>query len=312
MRLKFTGIFAFITVFCALPACAWNDAGHRIVARIAWDKLTPEQRQKAIDILSKHPKYAEDLQAAVPEGADKATHDAVVFAKAATWPDMVKSRRDEQKDDHRVWHYIDYPVTFGPIDSQPPKISAAWDPAEDPDPKNIVHALHKNATDVKNTAGAVTAEDRAKALCWVLHLVGDIHQPLHDASLYSARYPNGDRGGNAIKVKGAASRELHGVWDSMLSRSTSAEFIAGFAKDLAEKYKPDPEELKVTDFEKWSLEGNRIAKEVAYDGGKLDNPPEDGVYPLDRNYLDRAKEVARKRAELAGERLAILLADLLK
>jgi hypothetical protein len=305
-----TKLAALLVFFVCVPASAWNDAGHRIVARIAWDKLTAAQRQKAIGILSKHPKYAEDLEAAVPEGADKAAHDEIVFAKAATWPDMVKSRRDEAKDDHRVWHYIDYPIVIGPVEEHPPEISAAWDPAKDPDPKNIVQALHKNAGDVKNAA--TPAEDRAKALCWILHLVGDIHQPLHCASLYSARYPKGDRGGNAIRVKGANARELHGVWDSMLSRSTSADYIAGFAKDLAEKYKPDAEELKVTDFEKWSLEGKQLAKDVAYDGGKVDNPPDDGVYPLDRNYLDRAKEVARKRAELAGERLAILLAEILK
>jgi hypothetical protein len=69
----------------------------------------------------------------------------------------------------------------------------------EPEPVNILTALAENERVVKNGSG--DAERRAIALAWLFHLVGDVHQPLHTAQLFTVDYPQGDRGGNEICIR---------------------------------------------------------------------------------------------------------------
>jgi hypothetical protein len=281
-----------------------------LVAHIAWKKLKPEQRAAAIAILKQHPKYAKDFESAVPEGASEEDHDAIVFMVAATWPDMVKTaaHRDESKDNHRNWHYIDHPIEVGTIEAHPVDVDMTWDPAINKDPKNAVQALAKNYEDLKNGSPAA----KAKALCWTLHLVGDLHQPLHCASLFNARHPTGDNGGNAIKVHGGGASELHALWDGLLGRSTDPDFIDDLADDIIAKEKPSAKKSKILDAGAWSLEGRDLAKDVAYEDGHIEDSAAPGAaVNIDQAYLTAAKALARKRASLGGERLARKLTELL-
>src|SRR5207244_1603954 len=91
-------------------------------------------------------------------------------------------------------------------------------PADKPGPHDILAALQKNVAELgnKDLGGA----DRAIALCWVLHLVGDIHQPLHACTRYSAQFPAGDQGGNELMVLrdppyANSQMSLHHLWDSL-------------------------------------------------------------------------------------------------
>ena len=108
--------------------------------------------------------------------------------QAARWADDIRIRDRQQ---HRgPWHYINWPFT---PEGQPASVQV-----REPEPVNILTAMAENASVVKT---AKDPERKAIALTWLFHLVGDIHQPLHTAQLFTVEYPKGDRGGNEICVR---------------------------------------------------------------------------------------------------------------
>jgi S1/P1 nuclease len=79
------------------------------------------------------------------------------------------------------------------------------------------------------------AEQKAIALAWLFHLVGDIHQPLHTAQLFTVDYPNGDRGGNEIclRVRQAGQPiDLHRFWDGVITSSSNLTRLRNEAMSL--------------------------------------------------------------------------------
>src|SRR5262245_13670239 len=107
--------------------------------------------------------------------------------QAARWADDI---RNNDKQHRALWHYINWP--FKP-DGQPPSVQT-----REPEAVNILTALAENQRIV---ATENNAERKAIALAWLVHLIGDIHQPLHTAQLFTVDYPKGDRGGNEICVR---------------------------------------------------------------------------------------------------------------
>src|SRR4051812_17695203 len=92
----------------ASSAFAWNATGHMMVAKEAWDEMTPENRAKVSAILKNLPHY-ELLLSHKPK--DYADADAFAFMEAATWPDNIRSSSHPSNSEHRgVWHYVDYPM----------------------------------------------------------------------------------------------------------------------------------------------------------------------------------------------------------
>jgi hypothetical protein len=177
-------------VVLPFPASAWNIPGHMLSAAIAYQVLqqeNPATIEKAKAMLEKHPWYVNQWQARlqdVPAG----DHGLVLFMQAARWPDDIRIR---DKQHHRgPWHYINWP--FKP-EGQPASLQI-----KDPEPVNILTALVENESMVKNNSDP---ERKAVALAWLFHLVGDIHQPLHTAQLFTVDYPQGNRGGNEICVR---------------------------------------------------------------------------------------------------------------
>jgi S1/P1 Nuclease len=87
----------------------------------------------------------------------------------------------------------------------------------DPEPVNILTVLAENESVVKQEGDR---EHKAIALAWLFHLVGDIHQPLHTAQLFTVEYPQGDRGGNEICVRvtqAGQPMDLHRFWDGVIT-----------------------------------------------------------------------------------------------
>src|SRR5579884_3097036 len=176
----------------APPARAWNSVGHMAVARLAWDRLDDGQKVRVAKLLRQHPHYDLFLAKNRPEGVDAAEW---AFLRAATWPDWVRPRRptDPRGDDvtkyHRPEeHYYDRPFVL-PAD-QALFAGRNLDPA--PDKPNAIKALTRCMGTLKSSDAADA--DKAVALCWLEHLVGDVHQPLHCTSLFSAQFPAGDQG----------------------------------------------------------------------------------------------------------------------
>ncbi len=305
-------LFALALLFAAPvpPPMPWNNSGHRILALRAWSELTPRTRDALAALLRQHPRFAEDLQVGVPDGADEATRSALAFALAAHWPDTVRSLSHPMHKvaNHPLWHYIDVPFTIG--DFSPP----SQRPEPDAGAANIVQAIRKNLADLGNRE--LPGADRAIALCWVVHLITDIHQPLHACNLYSQQFPGGDKGGTGFfvvrEVFDPNSRtSLHTIWDSLLGnyqQATTDQLVAeGFAGRPEFARAHFARELAVTDVEDWVRESHELAVRWGYRNGELlgsADAKDPKAPPLPPGYLAAAEAVALQRGALAALRLA--------
>jgi hypothetical protein len=102
----------------------------------------------------------------------------------------------------------------------------------EPEPVNILTALAENERVVRS---GTDPEQKAIALAWLFHLVGDIHQPLHTAQLFTVGYSTGDRGGNEICVRVTQARQpmdLHRFWDGVITSSQNLTRLRNEATTL--------------------------------------------------------------------------------
>ncbi|HET6246962.1 MAG TPA: S1/P1 nuclease [Tepidisphaeraceae bacterium] len=327
MRKQIPWLAAVLLTMILLPASralAWIEAGHRETALIAWEDLTPATRAKVTEILKQHPRYQKDLLDHLPANYAGDDISKFAFTAAAIWPDTVRSFNNPMHatHNHPAWHYIDIPYA---IDGQP--VPPAREGAAGKGPSNIVEALAKNVADLKDPAASPA--DQAVAICWVAHLCGDIHQPLHACTLYSPQFPTGDRGGNSFMVMrdppyADSVKNLHFVWDSMPGEFKSVEYDAIFARGLRSDPKFSREKLKdalaVKDFAAWANESHALAIQYAYLNGKLaggtkpsrdgpaTRPAKEAAAPgLPPDYIRNGEAVAAERVVLGGYRLADLL-----
>ena len=146
----------------------------------------------------------------------------------------------------------------------------------EPEPVNILTAMAENERVVKNDSDA---ERKAIALAWLFHLVGDIHQPLHTAQLFTFEYPLGDRGGNEICVRVTQSgqpMDLHRFWDGVITSSQNLTRLRNEATALRNRQefqRSQLTELASTGFKSWAKESFEIATKFAYhNGGRIGTP----------------------------------------
>jgi len=302
-------------VLGARPAYAWDDFGHRVVARIAWENMTPQARARAITI----------LRAAPPEtGLFRSTGSATsqqqqieMFVFAATWPDVVRNMDDSvalrsERYHHPYRHYVDtywrQETDFGavvPVNRRPEGDLLR-------DTARIAHWLTTGSPELK-----------AVGLAWILHLVGDIHQPLHASGRISPRDPWGDAGGNDFKLDIANPnaepdkqfrRTLHGLWDGIISDSLRAPRAPAplaavtSAATMIMQHHPRSEfssEIGQRSFAEWARASVAIAQRDVYRAPLVRDqaaPPA---------YRTAAYVAAEPRVALAGYRLAEMLNRLL-
>jgi hypothetical protein len=185
---------------------------------------------------------------------------------------------------------------------------------------NILTALAENERVVKNEIDY--SERRAIALAWLFHLVGDIHQPLHTAQLFTVDYPKGDRGGNEICVRvtqAGQPMDLHRFWDGVITSSQNLTRLRNEATALRNRQefqRSQLTELASTDFESWAKESFEVATKFAYRnggrigiprGGNKDSTTVTAAPLLPVGYVVSARRIADRRMVLAGYRLADLL-----
>lgn len=313
-----------IFILCAVivePLFAWNNTGHMTVAELAWRSLSAAKRTAISNLLKQHPHYALLLATNVPPGVDT---NEWVFLKAATWPDMVRPNFGSAhpkppeviKFHHEKWHYINLPF-IAPSESGQvfnTNFSAT----------NILWAF-SNAVSVLKDPHA-SQPDKAVSLCWVLHLVGDVHQPLHTTMLFSTNYPKGDGGGNALAVAEPGNKpvKLHAFWDDLLGGGESFTFIDTLASGLDKGSPYDPgktkEFKKDKTFASWADESFSAAQAFAYLDGELKFADGNDYFSnkitaadvpaLSTAYVANAGDIAHRRVALAGRRLAEVLKKL--
>lgn len=286
------------------PSHAWDGTGHRLVAYIAWSKLDSPTQNQLTQILKSHPDYPRWVRH-TPKNGDEAL---VSFIEASTWADDI--RRDPRfhgtsdvptsnlpgfpdMQRHSRWHYQDaVSDTDGNVErdgqlyGQLPLLFAQ---------------LHRN----QNT------HERAYALVWLLHLVADAHQPLHNGF-------KPDAGGNDLAVmvfgeKSNRNTNLHAFWDQLPNQkrlSGSTLFHTGDA--LMSKYprtQLSARKPTALEFEVWQSENLKIARQFAYPPAQNESTGSDPNLPLTLNsaFIEQAQTVAEKQLALAGYRLAELL-----
>lgn len=305
---KVTISVVLVSLLCAAPALAWNGFGHMTVAAVAYDKLTPSTKKKVAALLKLNPSYPDWVANASPQDRDE-----VAFVTAATWPDAIKKRGSGFADDgknpsapdaaknegyagklqHRYWHYIDVPFSPDGTPLQQPRA---------PNAKTQIAAFRTALA-----SSSATDELKSYDLVWLIHLVGDIHQPLHCTSRFDHDQPDGDRGGNLVALCARPCRsELHALWDDILGTKTNPKAAI---KKAAKLDAPEPRLAAVKDEEVWIAESVRAAKASVYI-----EPIGVGTGPfeVDAEYRRQARAVAAERVALAGARLANLLNDALK
>jgi hypothetical protein len=274
---------------------AWSSPGHMTIAAIAYRDLSDSQRQTVTELLKHHPDY-ESWKQAWQMNIPDFDLDTYIFMRASTWPDEIRRRGSPY--DHPEWHYIDYPL-------EPP----AFPDKPSPFPTNdILYGISQSEKMIKDPNSS--PEARAAYFSWLIHLVGDIHQPLHCSTLVNTNYPApaGDRGGNEFYVKPAeAPVNLHSIWDRALGGTVNPKTQLNYAIQIStEKPRASlPELLKDTTPVTWSKESRAIAIESAYLRGKLAGSTQrDDAPALPESYTKSMKTIAEKQAALAGYRLA--------
>ena len=279
-----------------------------MVAAVAYQKLTPQTRDRVEALLLLNPDRGHWL-ALIPPGTSAARTGMMLFMIAATWPDRIKGdpayhadgphngNRPPQDpsasqntgfDDfamHKYWHFIDVPFT---------RDGTALPAIPTPNAQERI-AVFRGVL-ASQSADPLKAYD----LSWLLHLVGDVHQPLHCVTRVSATSPEGDDGGNAVKLLAPAN--LHPYWDDVLGTDDAPATALTAAAQLAAAPAGAASDLNV---QHWIDESVSAAKSTAYK-----KPPigaGHGPFTLTSPYKTRAKALAQQRVALAGARLAHIL-----
>ena len=250
---------AFLAVIMAIPqgALAWGREGHEIIVIVAEHYMRPETAARVRELLA-------------PESPEE----------ASVWA-------DEYRHDHREtgpWHYINIPLTDSKIDLT----------RECPNGDSVIAKTEQFLAVLKDPKAAKDA--KAQALRFVIHFVGDLHQPLHDED-------NDDKGGNTRQVIFDGHPDnLHWVWDTGLLQHINRN-PAAFAAELESRITPqDQAEWQKGNIEDRAMEGHRLAQTVAYGDLSSDNPA-----PITPEYERQPEPLIELQLEKAGVRLAYLL-----
>jgi len=300
-----TAIVLLAATFAPAPLHAWDEVGHRVVARIAWESMSPAARAKAVALLLAAPEDS-GLPALLPaDGRPLDARERELFEAAAAWADWIRHPdRPGHRYDQPTWHYVNfYWLQEGP-----------GGPAVELDlplTGEILAQLERIAATVADRERP--APERGLDVAWLLHLVGDLHQPLHSSARVSARDPDGDRGGNAFGL--GEGNNVHRAWDVVLRDRFPQQdgemleaYIGRIATAVMEAHPRAGFEAvlaQTADFTAWAREGLATAQRAAYPAYlERDAPPP-------ARYMDDVYAAAAPRIALAGYRLATLLEALL-
>ena len=283
---------ALLILLSASSVFGWNRDGHIEVAWIAYQHLSPEAKTQVDAILKTHPDY-DSWMKEVPSGADRSLE---AFLHCSYWPDLLRKDPriwDEAARDphpkpllpgfpdmemHQNWHYINVPFDTSGRTAPEPAIP------------NVMTAINVILSEPMSGYN----------MAWLVHLVGDVHQPLHCVSRFSGRHldentkaDRGDLGGNLFVIDDPA-KNLHKLWDDALP-------AADFQTDLP----ASADSLVQLGTNTWVRESAELARSFVYTLGP-DSPgsPAPRVPP---EYRETMQKTARERIALAGYRLAAIL-----
>jgi hypothetical protein len=235
----------------SFSALAWGTEGHQVIALIAEKELTPAAREEVDRLLALEP--------------------GATMASISTWAD------EHRTPQTAAWHYVNFP-----------RGDCNYEPERDcPDGRCVVDAIERQAKILGSNA---PDEQRLKALKYLVHFVGDVHQPLHGGH-------QDDKGGNTYQLQSfMRGSNLHAVWDSGLIKNLNEN-----AETIASRLAKGPQA------EKWT------PVQAAEESCQIVATP--GFYPgrlVGGDYADQFTPTMEGRLGLAGKRLAELMNRRLK
>ncbi len=272
-------------ILLASPAFAWGYEGHQIVAAIARADMTPQVRTKVDAILA----------------SDSDTLTGPDMVSRATWADAWRSAGHRET---AQWHFVDTEldgsagVDTACFDHPAPNQPASTGPAKD----CVVDTIREFTAEL--SAPTTTPSERLLALKYLLHFVGDVHQPLHSSD-------NHDRGGNCVLISlgGTRTVNLHSYWDTAVVEAALGKDAEAAAATLRARITPaERTQWRSNDPATWANEAFQVARSTAYTIG---SPPgcQSDVAPiaLPDGYAAKAEAAASLQLEKAGVRLAAVL-----
>jgi hypothetical protein len=297
------GLFAFLSLIVIAPTpslFAWGDEGHEIVGVIAYARLTPPVKKKVDSLLA----------------ADKDNLTAPDFVSRTTWADKYRnSDRHATKvryEATRNWHFVNIEIANGDIDSacnHHPKLPRGTVASAGPANACLVDKIDQFIAELRDVS--IAKSEKILALKFLLHLIDDLHQPLHTAD-------NKDRGGNDVPVffdDVTTPTNLHAYWDNHLVQRLGADSRAIGASLNKQTTKAKADEWSKGTPTDWAKESFRQARKVTYNFAGtqefIDDHGAKGIY-LDVIYDNRALPVVREQLSRAGVRLAAVLNSSLK
>lgn len=294
------------------PSEAWWGHGHCLVLQVAEFVLQNE-----------HPSVLEVAKNILLEYAEHYPRDSS-FVGSATWSDNLNS---EGFTLFKTWHYYDQPYVLDANVSVPANIT---------DAPNMIWALDECTKGLSSKYKTASPWAASFYLRWLHHLMGDLHQPLHNVAQYSRDIADsqGDRGGNGCLLNveasniSASTKNLHSFFDSAGGQFMFDPFFPPGGPGLTPRYKAMFEEqaselmsefpragynasyIEDINFAKWSREGYDLAVSMAYNGngapGLVRCGPKINI-TLTPAYIAKVQRVTRERIVIGGYRLAHLL-----
>jgi hypothetical protein len=315
--MTFRALFRSLLLIAAftVSSYSWSTPGHMAVAYVAYQNLKPDVRARVDALVAMNPKFVA-WKAQIPAGTSDANAKMMLFMVAATWPDQIKS--DGHVSDgpdggntppagpaasqntgysdmamHKYWHFIDEPFSV--------------------DGTKLIRPNTPNAqTEIKLFRAALASDEsdalKSYDLVWLLHIVGDIHQPLHATSRFSKTLPKGDNGANDVKVcnKKCVDDELHGFWDGIFGTTANQKKALSLAIAAGKGLTAAPSAAANNlDESAWVNESFTLAKSKVYMNPPIQNGA--GPFQITDQYRSMAVTVASGRVALAGARLANIL-----
>jgi hypothetical protein len=264
-------------------ALAWGDEGHEVVAAIAETYFTPLTRAKVDALLA----------------ADTDTLTPPDLLSRATWADAYRGAGHR---DTAQWHFVDIELDHPDLKSACFGFPAAAKPASaGPAQDCVVDRVGAFAGELGDPA--TPQPEKLLALKYVLHFVGDLHQPLHASD-------NHDRGGNCVLLAlgGPRTINLHSYWDTAVVQALGLDAKALAAQLRARITPAQAAAWRKGDPRSWAMQSYAVAKSSAYwPAAPAGCDSHAAPVGLPAGYTARAQEAAAVQLERAGVRLALVL-----
>lgn len=264
---RFMVVGILLLTFEAGRSFGFGPVGHETVAYIAEDRLSPTVLKRVNDILG----HDDDL------------------ASVANWADAIRTFQEETKP----WHFIDLPIRQVVTADQVTTFCSNND--------CVIAQIQINKGVLTNPTSS--AKEKLRALKFIVHFVGDLHQPLHTSD-------DSDQGGNEKEIRFLKRKmKLHGLWDALVEKKATEE-----SRDLATTLENGITSAKAKvwmegDETSWALEGYQIAKGTIYKNYAA-GPQDLTQTNLTNTYYIQMRPIVDEQLRKAGVRLAKILEEI--